>query len=65
MCNLSKGVEDKSIKKGIKQGIDGVIAICRDLNLPEYLIAEKIQQQFHLTEEDTNKYLQKNKQLLK
>lgn len=63
MCNLSKGVEENGIKKGIEQGIEqgkiyGAITMCRDLELPEEVIIEKLKNKFDLSEESARQYLQ-------
>lgn len=59
MCNLSKGVEENGIKKGIEQGkIYGAITMCRDLELPEEVIIEKLKNKFDLSEESARQYLQ-------
>lgn len=62
MCNLSKGVEEKGIAKGIAKGMEtgriyGAVLMCRDLDMPEEVIIEKLQTRFHLTEEEAVKYL--------
>lgn len=58
MCNLSKGVEEKGIEKG---KIYGAITICRDLELPEDVIIEKLQKKFNLSGEEAKEYLQEAK----
>lgn len=58
MCNLSKGVEERGIEKGIEKGkIYGMITAYREVNLSEDNIAKKLQEKFHLTEEETKEYL--------
>lgn len=59
MCNLSKGVEEKGIEKGIEKGkIYGMITAYREVNIPEDIIAKKLQKKFQLTEEELEEYLQ-------
>lgn len=58
MCNLSKGVEEKGIEKGIEKGkIYGAVSMCRDLNLSEEEILTKLQEKFHLTQEEALQYM--------
>lgn len=63
MCNLSKGVEEKGIKKGIEQGIElgkihGAISTYQEVGLAEDAISKKLQERFHLSEEEVKEYLQ-------
>lgn len=58
MCNLSKGVEEKGIEKG---KIYGAIVAYRDLNLVEDVIIKKLQEKFHLSEEEVKTYLKNTK----
>lgn len=49
---------EKGMKNGLQKGkIYGAISMCRDLDLPEDVILKKIQDKFHLSEEDAKKYL--------
>ena len=60
MCNLSQGIENRGIQKGMKKGkIQGAIDMCRDLNLPEEEILQRIMQKFNLSEDTAREYLQK------
>ena len=61
MCNLSKGIEDRGIQKGIPKGIQegeilGTVKAYRGLNIPEKDIAVKIQEMFSLTGEEAERY---------
>lgn len=57
MCNLSKGVEEKGIQKGIQQGIQGMVSTLKELDVPYNIILQKLQEKFHLSEEEAGKYL--------
>lgn len=46
--------DQENIEKG---KIYGAISMCRDLNLPEEVILQKLQDKFHLTEEEAQDYL--------
>ena len=59
MCNLSQGIENRGIQKGMEKGIRGAIDICRKLNLPEKEILRQIMQQYELSEDTAREYLQK------
>ena len=64
MCNLSQGIENRGIQKGMEKGIEkgkiqGAIDMCRDLNLPEEEILQRIMQKFNLSEDTAREYLQK------
>lgn len=49
---------EKGMKRGLQKGkIYGAISMCRDLDLPEDVILKKIQDKFHLSDEDAKKYL--------
>ena len=49
MCNLSQGIEDKTIKKAIN--------IMRDLDIDDDIIAEKIEEEFELSSEEVQLFL--------
>jgi len=52
--NIEKGIE-----KGLKKGkIYGAISMCRDLELTDDVILQKLQDKFHLSKEEAIKYLQ-------
>lgn len=58
MCNLSKGVEEKGIQKGIEKGkIYGAVAAYRDVQLSDEMIIKKLQEKFQLSEESARDYL--------
>ncbi len=57
MCNLSKGVEEKGIQKGMQKGIIAMSAAMQELQIPRSVILDKIQEKFHLTEEEARAYL--------
>ena len=58
MCNLSKGIEDRGIQKGIQEGeILGAVKTCRSLKMPEKDILMKLQELFSLTEEEAKQYI--------
>ena len=47
MCNLSKGVEEK----GIRKGIVAMVSTLKELQIADEIILSKIQEKFGLTEE--------------
>ena len=58
MCNLSKGIEDKGIQKGIQRGkVLGAIDMCRDMKLLDNEILKRIMEKFSLTEEEARGYM--------
>lgn len=54
--NIERGME-QGIRQGIEQSIYGIIAICRELHLPDGEISEKLQERFNLSEEEAQGYL--------
>lgn len=62
MCNLSMGVEERGIQKGIDKGnIYGAIAVYKDVERSENVIVKKLQEKFQLTEEAAKIYLEEAK----
>ena len=65
MCNLSKGVEEQGIQKGLEQGIQkgleqGIRAMTdtlKKLQIPTETILAEICEKFRLTREEAEKYL--------
>ena len=58
MCNLSEGVEQRGIEKGLQQGkIYGLIEAYRDESVPEEEIVSRLQKKFGMTEEEVKNYL--------
>ncbi len=53
MCNLSKGVEEK----GIQKGIIAMVSTLKELQIADDVILSKIQEKFSLTEEVAKTYL--------
>lgn len=53
MCNLSKGVEEK----GLIKGIQGMVSALKDLDIPDDTILQKLQEKFNLTLEEAQRYL--------
>ena len=53
MCNLSKGVEEK----GIRKGIVAMVSTLKELQIADEIILSKIQEKFGLTEETAETYL--------
>lgn len=50
--------EAKRIKReGIEQGIKGTVSILKNLGVPAQTIQVKIQEQYHLSQEASKKYL--------
>ena len=57
MCNLSKGVEEKGIQKGIDKGITAMILTLKELQISSDVILKQICEKFGLTEEAAEMYL--------
>lgn len=57
MCNLSKGVEEKGIQKGLDKGIAAMILTLRELKISNDVIVKQICEKFNLTEETAKTYL--------
>ena len=53
MCNLSKGVEEKGIEKGIR----GRVSALKELNIPDATIMQKIREKFDLSGEEAESYI--------
>ncbi len=53
MCNLSKGVEEK----GIRKGIAAMVSTLKELQIADDVILSKIREKFGLTEETAEMYL--------
>lgn len=53
MCNLSKGVEEKGIEKGIK----AMVSTLKELQKGDDIILGKIQEKFGLMKEAAEMYL--------
>ncbi len=52
----NEGVEE-GIEKGIEEGIRGTVSILKKLGIPAQAIQVQIQEQFHLSQEESEKYL--------
>ena len=50
--NIEKGME-----KGMEKGISAMVAVLRDLNVPDDVIRQKIQEQFMFSKEEAEEYL--------
>ena len=57
MCNLSKGVEEKGIQKGIDKGITAMILTLKELQISSDVILKQICEKFGLIEETAENYL--------
>ena len=57
MCNLSKGVEEKGIQKGIDIGITAMLLTLKELQISNDVILKQICEKFGLTEETAETYL--------
>ncbi|WP_251205554.1 hypothetical protein [Acetatifactor aquisgranensis] len=53
MCNISKGVEEK----GIQKGIVAMVSVLKELQIADDIILSKIWEKFRLTEETAETYL--------
>ena len=58
MCNLSKGVEEKGIQKGLDKGITAMILTLKELQISSDVILEQIREKFELTEETAKVYME-------
>ncbi len=69
MCNLSKGILDNGIEKGIIQGIEkgiiqgiekgkilGAVEACRSIGMSNEQISDKLVELFNLSKDDANNY---------
>ncbi len=53
---IKEGLEE-GLKEGIKEGIKGTVSILRNLGIPQQTILSKIQEQYNLSPEASEKYL--------
>ena len=53
---IKQGIE-QGIEKGIEQGIRGTVSILKNMGVPAQTIQIKIQEQYHLSQEASKKYL--------
>ena len=58
MCNLSEVVEERGMKKGVEQGIRGLVNILREMGTPKEIIIDKVMEKFALTEAQAEKFVQ-------
>ena len=58
MCNLSEVVEERGMKKGVEQGIRGLVDILREMGTPKEIIIDKVMEKFALTEAQAEKFVQ-------
>ena len=42
MCNLSEGIERKSIEKGLEKGIQALVETLKEMDIPENKIIERL-----------------------
>ena len=49
--------DQENVEKGREQGILGMISALRDLDIPDSIILQKLQEKFFLTKEESQKYL--------
>lgn len=57
MCNLSEGIYEKGIKKGLNEGIIGAIDMLREAGVDDKTIIEKIMRRFKLSKEEAESYV--------
>lgn len=51
--------DQENIEKGIERGkIYGAISMCRDLGLSDDEISKRLQEKYHLSQEEITEYLQ-------
>lgn len=53
----AKTIKREGIEQGIEQGIEGTVSILKNLGVPAPTILVKIQEQYNLTPEASQKYL--------
>lgn len=53
----AKTIRREGIEQGIEQGIEGTVSILKNLGVPPQTILVKIQEQYHLSPEASEKYL--------
>ena len=53
---LAQGLE-QGLERGIQEGIRGTVSILKKLSIPQHAILAEIQKQYHLSPEDSKKYL--------
>lgn len=53
----AKRIKREGIEQGIEQGIRGTVSILKNLGVPSQTILFKIQEQYHLSQEASKKYL--------
>ncbi len=53
----AKTIKKEGIKEGIEQGIAGTVSILKNLGIPPQTIQAKIQEQYHLSAEASQKYI--------
>lgn len=53
----AKTIKREGIQEGIEQGIEGTVSILKNLGVPSQTILTKIQEQYHLSPEVSEKYL--------
>lgn len=53
----AKTIRREGIKQGIEQGIEETVSILKNLGIPPQTILVKIQEQYHLSPEASEKYL--------
>ncbi len=49
--------DQENVEKGREHGILGMISALRDLDIPDSIILQKLQEKFFLTKEESQKYL--------
>ncbi len=54
--NQEKGREE-GLAKGREEGIQGMVAALKELNISTQIIINKLQEIFHLSSEDAQKYV--------
>lgn len=53
----AKTIRNEGIEEGIEKGIKGTVSILKELKIPPQTILLRIQEQYHLSPEDSRKYL--------
>lgn len=61
MCKALIGIREDGIQTGIHEGIQGAIAIMKELGLPLDTIMEKVKKQYKLTDEQVEEYFVEDK----
>ena len=57
MCNLSQGIFNDGVEKGMEKGIQGAVELLHRAGLSDQKIIDEIMLQYHLSKEEAEKYV--------